>query len=202
MISVNKPLAYGAKVESESLSHSAVRPYPLRYVWSWKSKQGEEVRLRPIRPEDEPMMVRFHGTLSDQTVYLRYFHMEKLSTRVAHERLIQKCFIDYDREIALVAEHIAPETGEPEIVAVGRLSKSRTAKEAEVAVLVSDRYQGHGLGTELLRRLIQVARDENLQQIVANILPENLAMRALAKHFGFKIRESDDLGMVVAVMSP
>ena len=67
------------------------------------------------RPEDEPMMVKFHGTLSDQTVYLRYFHMEKLSTRVAHERLIQKCFIDYDREMAMVAERIAPETGRPEV---------------------------------------------------------------------------------------
>jgi acetyltransferase len=147
------------------------------------------------------MMVRFHGTLSDQTVYLRYFHMEKLSTRVAHERLIQKCFINYDREMALVAERIAPETGQPEIVAVGRLSKSRTAKEGEVAVLVSDCYQGHGLGAELVGRLIQVGRDEKLQEIVANILPENLAMRALATHFGFKIRKSDDPCMIVAVLS-
>ena len=147
------------------------------------------------------MMVRFHGTLSDQTVYLRYFHMEKLSTRVAHERLIQKCFIDYGREMALVAERIAPETGRPEIIAVGRLSNSRTAKEGEVAVLVSDRYQGQGLGTELVGRLIQVGRDEKLQEIVANILPENLAMRALANHFGFKIRKSDDPCVIVAVLS-
>ena len=201
MLSGNKPLDYRGKVASEGLSHSAIRPYPLKYVYRWKSKQGEEILLRPIRPEDEPMMVRFHGTLSDQTVYLRYFHMEKLSTRVAHERLIQKCFIDYDREMAMVAERIAPETGRPEIIAVGRLSKSQTAKEGEVAVLVSDRYQGHGLGTELVGRLIQVGRDEKLQEIVANILPENLAMRALANHFGFKIRKSDDPCMIVAVLS-
>jgi acetyltransferase len=127
--------------------------------------------------------------------------MEKLSPRVAHDRLIQKCFIDYDREMALVAERIAPETGQPEIVAVGRLSKSGSAKEAEVAVLVNDDYQGHGLGTELVRLLIQVGRDEKLQEIVANILPENLAMRALANHFGFKIRETDDPCMIVAVLS-
>jgi len=68
--------------------------------------------------------------------------------------LIQKCFIDYDREMALVAERTSPETGQPEIIAVGRLSKSRTTEEGEVAVLVSDHYQGHGLGTELVRRLI------------------------------------------------
>ena len=201
MLSDDKPLNYRPKVASEGLSHSAVRPYPVQYVSRWKSKQGEEILLRPIRPEDEPMMVKFHGTLSDQTVYLRYFHMEKLSTRVAHERLIQKCFINYDREMAMVAERIAPETGRPEIIAVGRLSKSQTAKEGEVAVLVSDRYQGHGLGTELVGRLIQVGRDEKLQEIVANILPENLAMRALANHFGFKIRKSDDPCMIVAVLS-
>jgi acetyltransferase len=201
MLSGDKFPDCGAKVASDCLSNSAIRPYPIQYVSRWKSKQGEEILLRPIRPEDEAMMVRFHGTLSDQTVYLRYFHMEKLSTRVAHERLIQKCFIDYDREMALVAERIAPETGQPEVIAVGRLSKARPAKEVEVAVLVSDRYQGQGLGTELLGRLIQVGRDEQLREIVANILPENLAMRALANHFGFKIRKSDDPCMIVAVLS-
>jgi acetyltransferase len=201
MLSGDKLPDCGAKVASDCLSNSAIRPYPIQYVSRWKSKQGEEILLRPIRPEDEAMMVRFHGTLSDQTVYLRYFHMEKLSTRVAHERLIQKCFIDYDREMALVAERIAPETGQPEVIAVGRLSKARPAKEAEVAVLVSDRYQGQGLGTELLGRLIRVGRDEQLREIVANILPENLAMRALANHFGFKIRKSDDPCMIVAVLS-
>ena len=95
---------------------------------------------------------------------------------------------------------MVPETGRHEILAVGRLSKSRTAKEAEVALLVSDQYQRHKLGTQLLRRLIEVARDEKLQEIVAHVLLENLAMRAL-NHFGFRIRESDDSGMVVAVLS-
>ena len=64
--------------------------------------------IRPIRPEDEPLMVKFHGTLSEQSVYLRYFHMEKLDSRVAHERLLQKCFIDYEREMALVADRQDP----------------------------------------------------------------------------------------------
>lgn len=192
---------YGQEVADDDLPRSAIRPYPSQYVSRWRTKDGVEILFRPIRPEDEPMMVKFHETLSDESVYLRYFHMEKLSTRVAHERLIRQCFAGYDQEMALVADRIAPDTGQHEILAVGRLSKSRTAKEAEVAVLVSDRYQRRGLGAGLLRRLIQVARDEKLQEIVANILPENLAMRALAKGFGFKIRESDDPGMVVAVLS-
>lgn len=200
MLSDHMPPGPGSEVADESIPHSATRPYPSQYVSRWKTRKGEEILFRPIRPEDEPMMVKFHETLSDESIYLRYFHMEKLSTRVAHERLIRKCFIDYDHEMALVADQIAPDTGQHEIVAVGRLSESRTAKEGELAVLVSDQYQRHGLGTELVRRLIQVARDEKLQEIVANILPENLAMRALANHFSFKIREGNDLGMVVAAL--
>ena len=136
------------------------------------------------------MMAKFHGTLSDESVFLRYFHLESLSTRVAHERLMRNCFIDYDREMALVVERVSPDTAERQILAVGRLTKSRAADEAEVAALVSDRYQRHGLGTELMRRLIQVARDEKLKKIIARILPENLALRALADTFGFKIRDA------------
>ncbi|MGA7638884.1 MAG: hypothetical protein WCB00_18255, partial [Candidatus Acidiferrales bacterium] len=88
-------------------------------------------------------MVKFHEMLSDESIYLRFFHMEQLSSRVAHERLLRKCFIDYDQEMALVAERTGPDTAQREIVAVGRLTRARAASEAEVAVLVSDRYQRH-----------------------------------------------------------
>lgn len=185
----------------DDLPRSAVRAYPSQYVSRWIAKDGREILFRPIRPEDEPLMVKFHETLSDESVHLRYFHMEKLDTRVAHERLIRKCFIDYAQEMALVAERTAAETGQREILAVGRLSKSQNAQKAEVAVLVSDHHQRQGLGTELLRRLIEVARQEKLQEVVAHILLENLAMRNLADHFGFKLRESDDAELVVAVLS-
>jgi acetyltransferase len=145
-------------------------------------------------------MVNFHGTLSEQSVYLRYFHMEKLDSRVAHERLIKKCFVDYDREMALVADRQNPKTSEHEILAVGRLTKAADSAEAEVAVLVSDLTQKQGLGTELVRRLIQVARDEKLERIIAMILPENYGMTALAKHFQFTIRKSPDPTVIVAVL--
>jgi acetyltransferase len=188
------------EMADRELPRSAIRPYPRQLVSNWKMKDGKEVVIRAIRPEDEPLMVKFHEMLSDQTVYLRYFHMESLSARGAHERLIRKCFIDYDREMALVAGR-ATESGQREIIAVGRLSKSRSRKDGEVAVLVSDRYQHLGLGTELLRRLIDVARDEGLREIVANMLPENVAMRALANHFGFTIRKTNYPDMVVAALS-
>ena len=192
---------YGPEVVEKDLPHSAIRPYPTQYISRWKMENGEEILIRPIRPEDEPLMVKFHETLSNQTVYLRYFHMENLSARVAHTRLIRKCFIDYDREMALVADRASPESGQREIIAVGRLNKSHGTEDGEVAVLVSDRFQNLGLGTEMLGRLIQVAREEGLHEIVANILPENAGMRALADRFSFKIRKSDDPALVTAFLN-
>jgi acetyltransferase len=163
-------------------------------------KDGTTVQLRPIRPEDEPLMVKFHATLSERTVYLRYFHMEHLSARVAHERLLKKCFIDYDREMALVADLQNPKTGEHEILAVGRLTKTPKEPEAEVAVLVADRWQSQGLGTELVRRLVEIARDEKLARVVADIMPENQSMRSLADRLGFAVRSTDDPNMLTAVL--
>ena len=189
-----------ADTPEDKLPRSAIRPYPAQYVWRWTMKDGSPVRIRPIRPEDEPLMVKFHQTISDHSVYLRYFHMEKLSTRVAHDRLFQKCFIDYDREMALVADFQNPETGAHEILAVGRLTKTLDEREGEVAVLVSDHRQGRGLGTELLHRLIDVARAERLGRVVANILPENLAMRSLANRFAFESRPSKDPTLVIGTL--
>jgi acetyltransferase len=166
------------------LPRPAIRPYPVQYVSSWNLKNGLQVLIRPIRPEDEPAMITFHASLSEHSVYLRYFHMEKLPDRVAHERLLQKCFIDYDREIALVA--VRPEAGEQEILGIGRLTKNPGSHDAEVAVLITDKYQRQGLGMELTRRLIQIARHEKLETIEANILPENTAMRGIALGLGFK----------------
>jgi len=177
-----------ATKESE-LPRPAIRPYPAQYISPWTLKDGTNVLIRPIRPEDEPAMIAFHESLSDRSVYLRYFHMEKLSERVAHERLLQKCFIDYDREIALVAVRPAvsgKQDGAQEMLAIGRLTKNPSRREAEVSVLVTDKFQYQGLGMELTRRLIEIARDERIETVEANILPENTAMRALALALGFK----------------
>jgi acetyltransferase len=193
-------VVHSAETPPEKLARPAIRPYPTQYVWQWTRNGGTPVTIRPIRPEDEPLMVKFHATLSEESVYLRYFHMEKLSTRVAHERLIRKCFVDYDREIALVVDHQNPQTGEHEIRGVGRLTKIPGTREAEVAVLVSDRFQKQGLGRELVRHLIEVGRAEKIGHVVANILNENDGMRALARHFSFRIRDTGDPSMVVAVL--
>jgi acetyltransferase len=192
---------HAASIPNASLPRPAIRPYPSKYVWTWKAKDGAEIRIRPIRPEDEPLMVKFHESLSEQTVYLRYFHMEHLSTRVAHERLLRKCFIDYDREMALVAERADAAPGENELLAVGRLTRDRDPSDGELAVLVTDKWQHGGLGTELVRCLIEVAVQERYTRITANLLTENTAMRALAKRFGFVFEPSADLTYVIAVLN-
>jgi acetyltransferase len=172
-----------AEMREEKLPKLAIRPYPSQYVRTFTMKEGTPVTIRPIRPEDEPMMVRFHGTLSDDTVHSRYFHLINLGQRVQHDRLARVCFIDYDRETALVAERAAG--GERSILGVGRLTRVRASAAAEFAILVIDKWQRHGLGSELLRRLIEVARAEGIEQVSGFILPENHAMEKICRELGF-----------------
>jgi acetyltransferase len=167
------------------LPKPAIRPYPNQYVSQWKMKDGTEVTIRPIRPEDEPLLVRFHQSLSERTVYFRYFGALQLSQRIAHERLTRICFTDYDRQIALVADRKDPQTGAHDILAVGRLTKHHTAPSAEFAVIVADQYQRLGLGTELMKRMIQVGRDEKLKRMLGYTLSENIEMQRLLTRLGF-----------------
>ncbi|HEX3354228.1 MAG TPA: bifunctional acetate--CoA ligase family protein/GNAT family N-acetyltransferase [Terriglobales bacterium] len=207
LASPDKLLALDARVVLQApetdpalLPRPAVRPYPSHYVATWAMKNGTEVVLRPIRPEDEPLMVKFHQTLSDRSVYLRYFYSLSLSSRVAHDRLVRICFVDYDREIAIVADCRDPKTGQHRILGVGRLVKSHGRNEGEIAVLVSDEYQNQGLGTELFQRAIQIARDEKLARVDAEILPDNLPMKKIAKKLGFRMRTPDDSASLRAVL--
>jgi acetyltransferase len=172
---------HGPEIRDADLPRLAIRPYPLRYSGMFTTKAGEDLAIRPIRPEDEPALVRFHQTLSERTVYFRYLQMIHLNQRTAHERLTRMCFIDYDREMALVA------TRDSEIIAVGRMHKLHSSNEAEFAVVVSDAWQGKGLGSELLRRLLDIAREEGVERIVADIHTENMTMQRMCRSLGFRI---------------
>jgi len=191
-------VVHGSEMSEDKLPKLAVRPYPSQYSTPWTMKDGTTVTIRPIRPEDEPLMVKFHQTLSERSVYFRYFHPMKLSQRIAHERLTRICFIDYDREMALVVDHRDPETGLHEILAVGRLIKLRGRNEAEFAIVISDQYQRQGIGTELLRRLLQIGRDKKIGRIVADILPENSGMQRVCEKLGFQLHYSLKEGVVKA----
>lgn len=181
-------ILHDPKLKEHQLPRPAIRPYPTKYVSRWKTKTGGRVTIRPIRPEDEPLLVKFHHTLSEESVYHRYFTALKLDQRIAHERLTRICFNDYDREIALVAERKDTRSGQKEIIGVGRLSKQRGLNEGEFALLVSDQCQKQGLGTELLRRLVQIGRDEKLSRLSADIMADNHAMQQVSKNVGFKVR--------------
>ncbi|HTS27288.1 MAG TPA: bifunctional acetate--CoA ligase family protein/GNAT family N-acetyltransferase [Bryobacteraceae bacterium] len=183
-------VVHGPEVEEDQIPKTAIRAYPSKYVAPWTMRDGSSVLIRPIRAEDEPAIVRFHETLSERTVYLRYFHLMNLEQRTTHERLTRICFIDYDREMALVAERRNPETGESEILAVTRMMKIHGTKDAEVAVLVSDKWHGQGLGTELLTRTLMVAADEKLSRVIADVLPDNRNVMRILEKLGFTLKHS------------
>ena len=176
---------HGAEVDADRLPRLAIRPYPTQYVAAWTAPNGLAVTIRPIRPEDEPLIVRFHEKLSENTVYMRYFQSLKLSQRIAHERLTRICFIDYNREMALVADYKDPETGEPEIIAAGLLNRLYGGDEVEFSLLVRDEFQRRGLGTEILRQLVAIGRVEQMRCISAVILPQNHGMLRICEKLGF-----------------
>jgi len=179
-----------SKISDDKLPRPAIRPYPAQYDFTWKTNSGEEVRIRPIRPEDEPKLVEAHKKLSERSVYLGYFKPLKLAERTAHERLTRVCFIDYNRQMALVAERKNAK-GESEIIAVGRMSKLHGVPEAELSVLVQDGFQSKGLGSELYRHLLQIAREEKLVKLHSNMLRENVEMIAICRNLGFTLTDSD-----------
>lgn len=159
-----------------------------KFARTWTMKNGVEVSIRPIHPEDEPLMAKFHTKLSDRSVYLRYFHNTPLNYRISHERLSKLCFLDYDREIALVAIKQMAETKEDEILGVGRLVKLPAKNVAEFAIVISDEYQKLGLGTELLTELVEIGKVEKLDSITGDILFENQGMQKTCKKLGFKLK--------------
>lgn len=186
LIALDARLVLHAK-DVAKLPRLAIRPYPSQYVQSLVMANGLATVLRPIRPEDEPQLVGFHHRLSRETIYARYFQHLLLDERIAHERLNRICFVDYDREMALVCER------DSQIVAVGRMRKNSSHTEGELAVVIQDDCQRQGLGTAMMERLIQMARDEKLCRVYALMLPDNRDMRSICEKMGFEIeiRERD-----------
>jgi acetyltransferase len=154
-------------------------------------KNGQRVEIRPICPDDEERMIKFHKGLSERSVYMRYFASLSLAVRTSHTRLARICFADPVRETVLVALVLDQTSREQEILAVGRLNKLSDPTKAEVALLVADQFQGLGLGSELLRHLIQAAKDQRITRIEAEMLRDNIAIQRVLKKFGFRVRLID-----------
>jgi acetyltransferase len=143
------------------------------------------------------MMVKFHATLSDRSVYLRYLQPMVLQERVVHDRLSHICHCDYDREIALVTEG-KDDKDETVIMGVVRLSKLHGTEEARLSILISDHYQGMGLGSELICRALNIAKDEHLKGLTAVLTDDNQAMKHVMEKLGFCVKPSTNAGLLTA----
>jgi len=194
-------VVYGLDVPEDKLPKPAIRPYPRQYISECKTKDNTSFTIRPIRPEDEPMMVQFHQNLSERSVRMRYNEPMKLSQRVTHDRLVKVCFNDYDRELALVAVLTDPKTKQSQVVGVARMSKVFCTQGAEFAVVINDSVQNKGLGTQLLTALVKVAKAEKLSVLAANILPENVEMQRVCEKVGFKIVKKEGEAFVKAELT-
>jgi acetyltransferase len=166
---------------AEQRPRLAIRPYPNQYTTPWRLKDGTEVVIRAIRAEDEPLIVALHQSLSPHTIRMRFFSMVKTLSR---DSLIRLCHLDYDREMALVAEH-RDGTG-PHLLGVSRYYLDPQTGTAEFAVVVADAWQGHGLGWHLMERLIDVARQRGVRSLKGVVLRENTAMLQLMQELGFE----------------
>ena len=190
---------FQSEVKAEDLPKLAIRPYPIQYVSTWTAKDRTKVTIRPILPEDEALLAKFHTVLSDRTVFMRYLKPIMLQERVMHERLARICHVDYDREIALVAEKIE-ESGEPSIMGIVRLSRIHGTNEARLSILIGDPYQGVGLGGELISRAIEVARQERLSRLSAILTQDNQVMLHIFKKLGFSIQPVNHETVIAAIL--
>jgi acetyltransferase len=190
---------YSKETEADQLPKLAIRPYPIQYVDTWTAKDNSQVTFRPILPEDEGLLAKFHAILSDRTVFMRYLQPMMLQERVVHERLARLCHCDYDREIALIAER-KDGNGERNILGITRLSKLHGTNEARLTLLVGDPYQGIGLGHELVRRSIEVARNEQLSRLTSALTADNQAMLHIFQKLGFTIEPSETENLVTATI--
>jgi acetyltransferase len=161
-------------------SHLAICPYPEEYVTERKLRDGTRVVLRPIKPEDEPMWHDLVASCSTESIRSRFSYMFKQTT---HEMATRYCFIDYDREIGIVAE--VEEEGERKLIAVGSLVADVNHEEAEYAVIVVDRWHGRGLGRLLTDYCLEVAKTWDVKAVVAETSKQNTRMLATFSGLGF-----------------
>jgi acetyltransferase len=178
-----------AGIAEADLPHLAIRPYPLEYLRETTTDDGVALTVRPIRPEDEPGVARFHSRLSEATVLARYGTNRPLSERTAHERLTRICFVDYDRQIGLVAE--AAGRGGPEIAGVARISRVHASDDRTLTMVIADAWQRRGIGARIVQTAVAVARGEGVANLLAELSPDSVGMRELLAEEGFSFEERD-----------
>ncbi|HET6351749.1 MAG TPA: bifunctional acetate--CoA ligase family protein/GNAT family N-acetyltransferase [Coriobacteriia bacterium] len=170
------------------MPHLVVTPYPTRYIAPWRMNNGTEVLLRPIRPEDERMIGDMLSTMSARSLGDRFYDGVPEFT---HARLVRFTNIDYEREIAIVAEH-GKDGHSKRIVGVGRLIGEPERGCGEFTVLVHDDYQGRGLGFKLVDVIIGIAEEKGFSSIIGHVTAGNKRMLELTSELGFKPEDTVD----------
>ncbi len=173
----------------------SIRPYPRALEKTLQLKDGREILLRPIRPEDEPVLQDMLDRSTPEDVRLRFFAPLKRLSHQAAARLTQ---IDYDREMALVVEAPDPELGRNTILGVVRIAADPDNEAAEFAVMVRSDLKGYRLGRHLMTEILDYARTRGIGTVYGEVLRENLSMLKLADRLGFtRENDPDDPGLVL-----
>jgi acetyltransferase len=180
-------------VAAEPYAHLALRPYPEKYVRRVVLKDGTALTLRPIKPEDEPLWLAMLGSCSKDTIYSRFRYLFHWAT---HEVATRYCYIDYAREIAIVAEIADGERRQ--LVGVGRLIADPSHEAGEYAVLIVDAWQNRTLGGVLTDYCIEIARGWKLKRVVAQTTSDNRPMIAVFERRGFRVVTGEDSSVEVS----
>ncbi len=163
--------------------HLVISPYPAKYTRNVQLRDGSPAILRPIRPEDEPLVMRMFDYLSKESLYFRFFGYVP---QVSHEFLTRYTQIDYDREIAIIAE--IQHEKERKMIGVVRIIADAWGESAEYAIMIADPWQKQGLGSLLTDFILEIARDRDIRKIYASVLANNKGMIRLFEKKGFTVR--------------
>jgi acetyltransferase len=193
-VDANEVFALDARgmIIKESLSvkpheNLVISPYPEKYKSLWKLRDGRKIMLRPIKPEDEPLWLEMFHNFSQESLHFRLF---QTIVEPAHEYSVRYCNIDYDRELAIVAE--IEEEGKRKLLGVVRLNLDPSEKTGEISFIVTDTWQGRGLGSKMVDYMIEISKDKKLDTINAIMLPDNYRAIKLLREMGFTIESMDD----------
>ncbi len=177
----------------EPYSHLVLRPYPEKYVKQVALKDGTTVTLRPIKPEDEPLWMKLLASCSKESIYLRFRYFFQWAS---HDVAARYCYIDYDREIAIVAE-INDEAGR-KLIGVGRLIADPDHESVEYAILIADAWQQKELGRFLTEYCLEIAHKWNLRKVVAVTTTDNRPMISVFQKLGFEVNYTADSSVEVS----
>lgn len=175
-----------ASADAEKKRNLVISPYPEKWVKTVKLKKGEEAVFRPIKPEDEPAMFRFLEGVSSESMYMRFFGFVP---RFTHNLMTRFVNIDYDREMAIVAE--VEQKGLKKIIGVVRIIEDAWRETAEYSILISDHWHGQGLGNSLTDYILEIAHKREIKKVVATVLSSNKAMIHIFQRRGFEFDRVD-----------